>query len=786
MIARSIFLLYVMIFLIVTSLSAQTYTVAGYIIDKNTKETIIGVNIVVRDHYKGAATDRNGFFSVSGLSAGKYIFEISHIGYQTRIIDIEIEQKSILLDDIVLLPEILKHKEIVVAGKRSEFADPDIEPAHQQITPVAIKSIPTIRGDIFKALKYLPGIEGIDPISPLYSVRGSDPGENLVLLDGVRIYNPYHYVTSSGLFNVYALKNVEMLTGGFGAEYGGVNSSILYLTTREGNSEKLHGEIEPSTSYFNTILDFPVSKNATMMISGRIFYDLVSRFLFYSPNYFYDMNISLNWKLNKTNRLQLRYFLSKDYIDYNFRRFSSYFATTFDTDVFDEYDVFLTTAWYNQAATAILKTIISPIIYLKNQVAVSFFSSKNLYQVDFEYLDEDTDEQIKLFYKTDIRNKIRDVSSKHIVNIIVNSTNTVNAGLEYNNYFFSNDIIINYFNEGKVTKKPYLLAGFIEDQIKLGHFSVRPGIRFSYYSYMDKIYHEPRLSTLINLASDFRIKAAWGNYYQYITSINSNEYELSQYLDNYYPLKVQKPSSSTHYIVGAEKSISDNAQLSIDLYYKHMSRLYAFDYHVSELEAYHFSDKIKPGSGKSYGIDLIWKGRWQNFSGWISYGISKSSRNFPYIMEGKQFLFDYDRTHCFKAVVNHQIHPSLSYSGTLRVLSGVPKTLGSSTKSYYYYDPFENKYSTFLAYTTEDKNNIRLPLFIKLDFGLKKKIRKGFAAELAEFLGAEESYLNISIGNILFLFHRNVWFYIETGNKKLYAVGTNYFPEFSIGYTIKF
>ena len=137
-------------------------------------------------------------------------------------------------------------------------------------------------------------------------------------------------------------------------------------------------------------------------------------------------------------------------------------------------------------------------------------------------------------------------------------------------------------------------------------------------------------------------------------------------------------------------------------------------------------------------------------------------------------------------MINHQIHPSLSYSGTLRILSGVPKTLGTSVKSYYYYDPLENEYATLRTYTTERKNNIRLPLFIKLDLGIKKRIRKGFAAELANFLGAEESYLNINLGNILFLFHRNVWFYIETGEEKLYAVGTNYFPEFSMGYTIKF
>ena len=768
-----------------SSLVAQRYTVSGYVVDKKTGETLIGVNIIVRGEYRGAATDGNGYFRITGFSSGRYVLVVSHIGYGEKEVGVTIREESIVLDDIPLEPEVVELEGIVVKGQRSEIGDIDVESSHREMAPRAIHKIPTASQDVFKALQYLPGVEGIDPFSPLYAVRGGEPGENLILLDGVTIYNPYHCVTSTSLFNLYAIKNVEMLVGGFGAEYGGRNSSVLYITTREGNNQELHGEIEATTSHTKMVLDFPVGKNATMMVSGRIYYNLWSRFLFYSPSYLYDMNVSFNWKLNSKNRLSLRYFFSRDFMDISMARFMSYFANTFDLDVLEDYDVVYKNRWNNTAATAILKTIVSPKIYLKTQISGSFFSSSNLSMLDFEYFDEDENTNYKLFYRTDIRNKIRDLSGEFILSAKWNSANTIALGGEFSHYFFSNDIRINDFSEGKTTRKPWLIAGFLEDKLTLGSLSFRIGMRLSKFRFAKRWYHEMRLNGVYRLPFDVKFRAAWGQYHQYIISINSQEYEISQLLDYYYPLKGREPSTSTHTVFGLEKSITENSQLSIDVYHKDISRVYTFDYNISELEAYRFSDKLEAGWGKSYGVELLWKGTWKRLSGWLSYGLSRATRSYAHIMDGKTFLFDYDRMHSFKAMINHQIHPALSYSGTLRIMSGVPKTLETSVKSYFYYDPATNEHSSFPTYVANRKNNARLPLYIRLDVGLKKRIRKGFGAELAEFLGAKESYLNVSFGNLLFLY-RNVMLYLPVGEEKLYGFGSNYIPEFSVGYTIKF
>ncbi|MFC2076662.1 carboxypeptidase-like regulatory domain-containing protein [candidate division KSB1 bacterium] len=773
--------------LVASTGGARALTVSGYVVDDERGETMIGVNLLVAGTSTGAATDGNGYFRITDLAAGEYVLRVSYIGYETGEVRVVLTEEagSVILDEIVLHRSAVQLPEVVVGGKRAEVADPEVETSYHEMTRAAVGNIPTARSDVFRAIKFLPGVEGLDPFSPLYSVRGGDTGENLVLLDGVTIYNPYHFVIGSGIFNLYAVKKVELLVGGFSAEYGGRNSSVLYLTTREGNNRRLRGEIEASISQTRFVVDFPVGEDITMMVSGRTYYDMVSRFLFYMPSYFYDFNASLNWKINRRNRLRLRLFQSRDYMDFSFARMSSYFVQTFDIDLYDDFETKYNNNWNNRAVTAVLKTLISPNAYLQTQLSGSFFSSNNRTVFDFEFRPEETDEIIKLFYQTDINNRIEDINAKSTLSLKLNSANTLKIGAEFSSYFFSNDIRINYFGEGAVSRTPYLAAGFLEDRLDYGPFTFRAGLRLSKFSYDDQTYLEPRLNALVALTDDLTFKAAWGHYYQFINSINSQEYEVSQMVDYYYPLKNRDPSRSTHYIAGLESSPTPSTRLSLDLYYKDISRTYTFDYNLTETEVYNFSDKLVAGSGKAYGLELLWKGSWRRLSGWVSYGLGKSTRSYPHIMEGKSYIFDYDHTHSFKLMVSHQVHPSLSYNGTLMVQSGAPKTLERTVRSHYYYDPSSYELAWYPAVVADVKNNVRLPIQIRLDIGLKKRIRKGFGAELAQFLGADESYMNFTFGNLLFLLHRNVMFYIPT-YPGYYGIGSNYAPEISVGYTVKF
>ena len=190
---------------------AQNKTVSGYVVDADNRETIIGATVVVKGSTKGVSTDINGFFQLSGLKTGEYTLVFSHLSYQGIEKKIKIENEGLLLNEIELQPLVTTLNEISVIGiKPDRVGDKEIETSQIELTLKAIESIPTARNDVFKAIKYLPGVEATEPFSPLYSVRGGDPGENKVILDGVTIYNPYHFAISSGIFNVQTIKNIDL------------------------------------------------------------------------------------------------------------------------------------------------------------------------------------------------------------------------------------------------------------------------------------------------------------------------------------------------------------------------------------------------------------------------------------------------------------------------------------------------------------------------------------------------------------------------------------------------
>lgn len=784
MVTRHVWLILLVPVLCGSPLHAAKHAVSGYVVSSRTGETIIGVNVTVRGTEKGSATDGNGYFVIPGLETGTHTLDLSHVAFERKSMQVRVTGKSLILPEIALIPKVIEMQGVSIVTEKAELADLEIETGHRAVTPEAIRRIPTARSDVFRAVKYLPGVQAIDPVSPLYSVRGSETGENLILLDGVPVYNPYHFVSASGLFNIYAVKNVELMVGGFGAEYGGRNSSVLYITTREGNNERLHGEISPSTTSTNAVIDFPACKNVTVMLSGRWYYDIFTRFLLDAPSYFYDTNLSLTWKMNARNRLTLRWFYSRDHVDFKSETYFNYLAATFDTDLLDDYDFNYITKWRNQAVSLMMKTILNPRVYWETRLSSSVFTAGNLSLIDYQYT-TDEGRDIKLYMETDIRGRIRDLGLKSKLDINISGWNELKFGVEWNRYHFENDVLLNGYSEGKILQTPDLLAGFIEDKISIGGVSLRPGLRMSRFGAQKDWNGEIRINAACHLGDRVRLKAAHGVYLQHIVSINTQEYELSQFLDTCYPLEMSPPSQSRQSIAGIEADITRDIRLSVDLYYKDIVRTYAYDYNAGTMEAGSFMKKLRAGQGESYGLELLVRGRLGKLSGWISYSWSRSKRRFPHIMDGQSRLFDYDCPQTLNAVLNHQVNASLEFSGTLQIMSGIPKTLETGYAAYYYYDPVSNQTGQWPHVVTPVKNNIRLPYVLRLDLGMKKRLRRGFGADLARYIGADSAFLNVSLSNVLFAVQRNVWFYIRNEDA-LYGLGSNYFPVLTMGYSIRF
>ncbi len=777
----------------VVSISGQT--ISGYIVDSSSNETLIGATIILTPGNYATITDNNGFYSISGVKTGDYTMQISHISYQQKNISVKVKQSRQVLNAIELQPAQLNIDEVsIIAIKPNQVADKEIEVSHKELTPHLIQSIPTARNDLFSAIKYLPGVDKTEPSSPLYTVRGSDPGENAVMLDGVMIYNPYHSSVTSGIFNTQTIKKVDLLLGGFSAEYGGRNSSVMYITTKDGNRNKLHGEIEPSTFYSKLFLEFPSGKDASMIIAGRYYYDIPMNFLLNNSTYFYDYNLSYSKKLGKRNTINLKYFESKDRTGYNFNTLYKYIGNSFDTDIYDDFTLKQQNNWNNRAFTAIHKLIVIPGIYMRNQVYYSMHQSDNLSGLDisFDYEDEENETStISWNSSNTLSSKIQDWSAKSSLNIKLIPFNEIKIGAEYNSYFFMNHMTLNEIDYGRFTRTPSLLAVYAEDKITTGHFIFRPGIRLTQYLNGQWNY-EPRISLKVNISPKLRLKFAWGEYLQYILSMNTNEIQMLQLVDYYYPLKSQTPSKSTHYIVGIEKRITPRLLLTIDGYYKDISQTYTFNLNQELSEVYNFTDNIESGKGNAYGAELYLHGRFKKVSGWISYTLAWANRQFPDsdINNGESYPYDYNRRHTLKTVINYQITNNFEFNTSYVFMSGIYRSIETTTQSYYTYNASSDELGYFPLYTSSEKNKAKMPPQMNLDFSIRRKLITGIGKKFADLLHANESYATVTIKNVLF-FYRNVDFYYP-GNfipeyyNKYFPIGSNYLPSVGLSYTLKF
>ncbi|MBN1186746.1 MAG: TonB-dependent receptor [Bacteroidales bacterium] len=773
-------------------LIAQNYSVSGYITDKDSRETLIGATVQIEKENKAVVADKYGYFIITGLKSGNYTLSISHIGYTTKQIDINIEKKGYVLPETKLEQAPFSLDQVtIVSVKPDMVGDPSIETSHISLTPQMIQSIPTAGKDVFAAIKYLPGIERTEPYSPLYSVRGGDPGENGVLLDGVMIYNPYHASINSGIFNTQTIKNVDLLVGGYGAEFGGRNSSFMYISTKDGNVNELHGEIEPSSYFSKAFLEFPAGKNASMTIAGRYLYDIPYNFMFSNENYFYDINLSYTNRINDRNRLTFKYFESKDYMGYNFNTFFKYIGNTFDEiDFYDNFILKQRINWVNRASTIIHKLVVSPRLYIRTQAYYSFHNSSSSSSLDFKLeFSEENKDTIRMNWSSSnsLQSKIADAGIKSSVNLKISNFNSLQLGVEYNYYEFVNRINLNEVNNGDFHQYPDLIAAYAEDKFTSRYFSIRPGLRITNYQQTGWQY-EPRINLNINLPGKIKFKAAYGNYLQYIISMNTAELEMNQIVDYYYPLKNLEPTKATHYIIGFEKRITNTLLLSLDSYYKDMPNVYAFD--MNNLVG--FSNKLKEGTGYAYGLELTIEGKYRNISGWASYTYSAAKRQYnnSLINNGEEYVFEYNRPHAIKAVGSVQLTTDFALNGSFVFLSGSKRSIETTMESYFYYNPASNETSYFPMWTTDKKNNARMPPIISLDLGIKRRLTSGFGKDLANFLRADESFVSISIRNILFLY-RNIDMYIPTSGiprfeNKYLPFGSNYYPQVGFSYTLKF
>ena len=752
--------------------------ISGYVVDKETGETIIGVNVMVVGNGQGAATDVKGFFIIRNLAEGRHTLRFSHIGYEEHSAEYRLSGKNLFISEIPLTPRLIRTEAVEIVGQRSTIIQKDMDISSFEVDPVVLTEVPQLGKDVFKLMKMSPSVTISDPFSPQYYVRGSDPGENLVQLDGMTIYNPQHFMGSNAVFNPYAIKNIEMLVGGFDAEYGGRNSSILNISTREGHQSEVHGEFRPSISGFSGAIEFPAGKNATAMISGRMLTDLTSMVLMESPNLMMDFNGAYLTSFRKT-KIRLSAFYARDYMDYNVDYMMIYFPDT----IFSDFDEGFITNTRNNAIGVQTSSVLAPNLLLESQIYYSGSSVKNESYLYYSFEDTTYQTDGVLDYRTRIENSIDDITLKSHLSWYTFGNQSLKLGLEVNCLKFSNRLGSAALETNRRNYFTTFQAVFLQDKIEIGNLLLKIGMRNSRDVQRPEWRQEPRVSASLKLWK-MTLKMAYGHYYQYLTTMDSKNTEFVQFLDYYNSLEGLAPLYSIHHIIGIEGKVSEKIDCSLTAYYKDLKRLYQYGYSSGGTVTDRMGAIIQ-GRGESYGFEILFRGEIGKMSGWIGYTYSHGTRNYPSILNGETILFDGDQPHNLKSVLLYKLTEDITASSTFQFTSGFPKTWETGMLMYYYYNPLWNELAGSPSNITPVKNNVRYPSRLNWDVGWKKKLRSGFGYHLAEYLGADDAVFTMTIRNILFL-HRDPRYYFYFPGYGYYGLDLNILPSISAGYSIRF
>lgn len=225
--------------------SAQLSTVAGEVVDEQTDAPVPGANVqlIGESQEWGTATGEAGRFSFGGLVPGTYALVVSHVGFAAWADTLEIgfgEEARVL---VRLDPTAEELDEVLVESDNDDRPNVAEGAGHIRVGPAALDNVPMpdVSADLAAFLLTRPGIMSPGDRGGQLFIRGGTPTQNLVLLDGMHIYRPFHIVGFYSIFPADIVAQADVYAGGFGADYGGRISSVIDVVTRNGSKQHFAG-----------------------------------------------------------------------------------------------------------------------------------------------------------------------------------------------------------------------------------------------------------------------------------------------------------------------------------------------------------------------------------------------------------------------------------------------------------------------------------------------------------------------------------------------------------------
>ena len=722
------------IFQIQFAIGQEKLVINGNLKDQATGEAIIRAVIRIEELPNlGVLSNEYGFYAIA-LPKGKYNLLITQLGYEKYKQQVTLEENISL--NIFLKPANLL-KEVVVESGRKNDNLLKAQMGTETLNLNAISKVPVIFGekDILKTLQLLPGVKSAGEGNSGFYVRGGGADQNLILLDEAPVYNASHLLGFFSTFNSDAIKDVTLIKGNAPAQYGGRLSSVLDVKMKDGNNQDYNVTGGLGLISSRVSIEGPLQKDkSSFIISGRRTYADV--FLLASETfkdnilYFYDFNLKANYKIDEKNKLFISGYFGRDELG---------LKNTFGID------------WGNKTGTIRWNRIVSSRLFLNTSLIFS----------DYNY-------NVKLKNgptNFNINSNIKDLNLKQDYTFYVNPRNTLRFG--FNSILhtitpttFSGTVISSNLKEGRNgLENAIYLSNYYKANNNL---SIDYGMRLSAYSLMggdvynlyenEKIINsikigkysfgktylnpEPRITSNYRLNDEVSFKAGYARNVQHLHLLSNSTASspADQWIGNSYNIQPEIADQlSIGYVQGFKKN---NFELSTELYYKNIQNQVDYKDGADINTIKDVESVLLYGIGRAYGLEFLLKKKEGQFTGWISYTLSKTERKINGINENNWYNAKQDRTHDLAVVGVYTLNSKWSVSGVFVYNTGDAVTFPTGK--------YDIQGQTVYQYASRNANrmptNHRMDISVTYDKKKIKRIQESWNFSLYNVYGRENAY----------------------------------------------
>ena len=705
-----------------TNQAVRNAILTGYVRNAKTGEPLANASVFT-DNQLGTITDQYGHYSLT-LPAGNHTLNIQHIGMKDTRMQLVVYSEGKL--DIDVDEQVQLLREVIVSSNKISNIK-NVQMGMERLAIANIKNIPSVFGeaDVLRVITSLPGVKTVGEASTGFNVRGGSADQNLILFNDATIYNPSHFFGLFSAFNPEAIKDIELYKSSIPANYGGRLSSVLDITSREGNKKNLTGSAGIGVVTSRVHLEGPIIKDKTSFIFGaRTTYanwllNLLPTAYEDSKASFQDIDFSLSHQVDSNNTLYFSGYFSRDkfslesdttygYSNRNLNiKWRHNFTNKFRGILMVGWDQYLydVSSTLNKVNAFKLGFDISQLnmkanfdYYINTQHALNFGISAIRYTLHPGYVDP---------YSKESAVRPDDVETEQALESGLFLTHRYSPGPKLS---FSTGIRYSMFNFlGPQEVSQYVPGIPVTDANRIGTINYDKGEFI-------KTYHGPeiRFSVRYAFTTTFSIKAALNTMRQYVHLLSNTTIIAPTDIWKLSDPNI-KPQEGEQVSLGFYKNLKSNTiETSVEVYYKRIKDFLDYKPGASLLLNHNIETEVINTKGKAYGVELLIKKPVGKLNGWISYTYSRillrayDSTQGVTVNKGNFYPANYDKPHDVTLTGNFRVNHRFSISLNTTYSTGRPITLPIA--SYYYTGSQRVLYS--------DRNAYRIPDYFRMDFSM--------------------------------------------------------------------